>query len=98
MMTAAIGALAYAEGSVRTDMTMMFTFVVIFAAYFLSWRAAMLPAAADRSDARRPHVLLDESEATKNEALRVALLLPALALFTGLVALLRKSIAEREQR
>jgi len=95
-MTTAIGALAYAEGSVRTDMTMMFTFVVIFAAYFLSWRAAMFQLLLIGAVLGARMFLLDESEATKAEALRVALLLPALALFTGLVALLRKSITQRE--
>jgi diguanylate cyclase (GGDEF)-like protein len=95
-MTAAITGLAYAEGSVRTDMTMLFTFVVIFAAYFLSWRAAFFQLLLIAVMLGVRLFLLDESEASKAEALRLTLLLPALAMFAALVVVLRNRISDRE--
>lgn len=98
LMTGAIGGLAYAEGSVRTDLTLLFTFVVLFAAYFMSWRASAVQLLLIGAVLAARLFMLDTSQATKDEALRLALLLPALGALSALVAILRKSISERETK
>ncbi len=103
LMTVTIGALAYAEGSVRTDLTLLFTFIVIFAAYFLSLRASLfqllLIGVLLAARVYLPELGLDTSAvATKSEAVRLALLLPALGGFAALIAVLRKRTNERERK
>jgi hypothetical protein len=98
LMTVSIGVLAYAEGSVRTDLTLLFTFVIMFAAYFLSWQASAAQLVLIAAVLAVRLFMLDTSDATRDEAPRLAVTLPALALFAALVALLRARVRERERK
>ncbi|MEX0993681.1 MAG: hypothetical protein WDZ37_06765 [Solirubrobacterales bacterium] len=96
LMTATIGALVYAEGAVRTDLTLLFAFLVVFAAYFLPWRSSAVQLALIASVLAVRLVTLDTSQATGDEAIRLVLLLPALAALAVLVGILRRNAAARE--
>jgi diguanylate cyclase (GGDEF)-like protein len=95
-MIGAISALAYAAGSERGDLTMLYIFVVIFSAYFFPWRPSTIHLGlivgllASR--------LAVELESSRIETIRFAILLPSLVTVWALVALLRKNLVERESK
>ncbi|KKL13360.1 hypothetical protein LCGC14_2526530, partial [marine sediment metagenome] len=97
LMTLHIGALAWAGGVVRGDLTMLFTLVVVFAAYFLSWRAAVGHIALIAVILTSRLFLVNALDATRIESIRLAILLPSLVIVAGLVSVLKRSVQEREE-
>ena len=96
LMIGAISGLAYGGGDGRGDLTMLYTFVVIFSAYFFSTRlSAVHLGLIIALLASRLAVELDTSSI---ETVRFAILVPSLVAVWGLVALLRKNLIERETR
>jgi GGDEF domain-containing protein len=96
-MTVSITTLAYAGGAVHGDLTILYTFVVVFAAYFLPPQvsAAHLGVVVIMLASR---LIFIDQDASQAESVRFAILFPALVSLWGLVALLRKGLAEREAR
>jgi len=97
-MTAAIAALSFLGGSDRGDLTILFTFVVVFAAYFFSWRVSAVHLALIAGVLTSRLFVVDTDEATRIETIRFTILLPALVSVWALVSLLQKNLAERESR
>jgi GGDEF domain-containing protein len=98
LMTACITALAYSGGQERGDLTILFTFVVVFAAYFLSWQTSVVHLGLIVLVLGSRLFAFDADEATRVETIRFSILTPALASVWGLVSLLRKTLTEREAR
>jgi diguanylate cyclase (GGDEF)-like protein len=96
LMIAAISGLAYGGGSDRGDLTMLYTFVVIFSAYFFSWRASAIQLGL--ITALLASRLVIELDSSRIETVRFAILVPSLVAVWALVALLRKNLVERESR
>jgi diguanylate cyclase (GGDEF)-like protein len=98
LMSLYITGLAYAGGVVRGDLTILFTFVVVFSAYFFPWRtsAAHLSLIAILVASRL--FLVGEASASQVEPIRAAILMPALVSVWALVTVLRRSLVEREAR
>jgi diguanylate cyclase (GGDEF)-like protein len=96
VMIGAISALAYAGGSDRGDLTMLYTFVVSFSAYFFPWRASAIHVGL--IVALLASRLFVELDASRIETIRFAILVPSLVAVWALVALLRKNLVERESR
>jgi diguanylate cyclase (GGDEF)-like protein len=96
-MTVAIGALAYAGGDERGDLTILLTFVVVFAAYFQPWRLSVfhLGLAVALLVVR---LFTVDADLTKIETIRFSILLPALVSVWGLVSILKNGVHEREAR
>jgi diguanylate cyclase (GGDEF)-like protein len=96
VMIGAISGLAYGGGDGRGDLTMLYTFVVIFSAYFFSWRTSAIHLGL--ITALLASRLVTELESSRIETIRFAILVPSLVAMWGLVALLRKNLVERESR
>jgi GGDEF domain-containing protein len=98
LMAAFIGALSYLGGHDRGDLTILFTFIVVFSSYFFSWRATLVPLGLIAAILVSRLFAVDGDEAARIEMIRFTILLPALVSVSALVSLLRRSIAEREDR
>jgi GGDEF domain-containing protein len=96
-MAASIAGVAYAGGAQHGDLTILFVFQVALASYFLPLRASALQAGL-AGILLTSWLFLADSSASVPEAMRFAILVPALASVWALVALLRQSVAEREAR
>jgi len=90
--------LAYAAGPAHGDLTLLFTFVIVFAAYFFSWRAVLgqLLLIAVLLVAR--FVITGSHEFPASEIVRLAMLIPAYVMIAWLVLYLRRDVDEREKR
>jgi GGDEF domain-containing protein len=97
-MTASVGALSYLGGSDRGDLTILFTFIVVFSAYFFSWKLSIVHLVLIAALLTSRLFLVDSEDATRIEAIRFTILLPALTSVWALVTLLRKNLADRELR
>jgi GGDEF domain-containing protein len=97
-MTLAVGALSYLGGSDRGDLTIMLTFIVVFSAYFFSWRVSLAHLGLIAALLTSRLFFVDGDDATRIEAIRFTILLPALVSVWALVSLLRKNLADRELR
>jgi GGDEF domain-containing protein len=97
-MIACIGALAFAGGSERGDLTILFTFVAVFSAYFFSWRISIVHLGLIALLLTSRMFLLDPADVTRVETIRFSILLPALLSVWGLVSLMSKSLLDREAR
>jgi GGDEF domain-containing protein len=97
-MTASVGALSYLGGSDRGDLTILFTFIVVFSAYFFSWKVSIVHLGLIAVLLTSRLFLVDSHNATRIEAIRFTILLPALISVWALVTLLRKNLADRESR
>jgi diguanylate cyclase (GGDEF)-like protein len=97
-MTASVGALSYLGGSDRGDLTILFTFIVVFSAYFFSWRTSLVHLVLIAGLLTSRLFLVDSDDATRIEAIRFTILLPALISVWALVTLLQRNLAERETR
>jgi GGDEF domain-containing protein len=96
LMIGAISGLAYGGGSDRGDLTMLYTFVVIFSAYFFSGRVSAVHLGL--ITALLASRLVTELDTSRIETVRFAILVPSLVAVWGLVTLLRKNLVEREAR
>ena len=97
-MTAGVAALSFLGGSDRGDLTIMFTFIVVFSAYFFSGRTSLVHLGLIAAFLTSRLFLVEGEEVTRIETIRFTILLPALVSVWALVTLLRKSIADREVR
>jgi hypothetical protein len=97
-MSLQIGLLSYATGALAGDMTLLYTFVVVLAAYFLRARyvLALLGLIVVLLVARELSIGLHALPA--DEILRVALLVPGMFVIAWLVSFLRRCVDERESR
>jgi GGDEF domain-containing protein len=98
VMTILIGGLADAAGPVRGDLTMLFIFAVAFSAYFFPWQVSLGHLGLIAVLLASRLFLVDETDVTRVEAIRMAILLPAFVSVWGLVSLLRKSLHDRDER
>jgi GGDEF domain-containing protein len=97
-MTAGIGALSFLGGSERGDLTIMFTFIVVFSAYFFPARISLAHLGLIAALLTARLFAVDGDDATRVEMIRFTILLPALVSVWALVTLLRKNLADRELR
>jgi diguanylate cyclase (GGDEF)-like protein len=97
-MVACIGALAFAGGPERGDLTILFTFVAVFSAYFFSWRVSFVHIGLMALLLTSRMFLSDPDQATGVETIRFSILLPALFSVWALVSLLSKGLVDREAR
>jgi diguanylate cyclase (GGDEF)-like protein len=98
LMVAAVSGLAFAGGTVRGDLTILYTFVVVFSAYFLSWRMSAVHLGLIAILLVSRLFVVEEPDSSQIETIRFAILLPALVTVWALVSLLRKGLIERESR
>src|SRR4051794_5907947 len=96
LMTLSIGALAEAADSAGSSMLILLAFVVVLAAYYLprKWAAVQLAFVAIVLGTRI--LSLGDSGSRQAEALRVTLLMAALAALFALVLVMRNAISKRE--
>jgi GGDEF domain-containing protein len=97
-MTASVGTLSYLGGSDRGDLTILFMFIVVFSAYFFSWKVSIIHLGLIAALLTSRLFLVDTDDATRVETIRFTILLPALISVWALVTLLQKNLAERESR
>jgi GGDEF domain-containing protein len=97
-MTATVGALSFLGGSDRGDLTILFTFIVVFSAYFFSWKTSIIHLGIIAALLMSRLFVVAADEATSVETIRVTILLPALTSVWALVSLLQKTLADRESR
>jgi GGDEF domain-containing protein len=97
-MTAAVGALSYLGGSDRGDLTIMFTFIVVYSAYFFPGRTSLAHLGLIAAFLTSRLFLVEGDAATRIEMIRFTILLPALVSVWALVVLLRRSLADRDDR
>jgi GGDEF domain-containing protein len=97
-MTAGIGSLSFLGGSERGDLTIMFTFIIVFSAYFFSPRISLAHLGLIAALLTSRLFFVDGDDATRVEMIRFTILLPALVSVWALVTLLRKNLADREFR
>ena len=97
LMTLCVGALAYAGGAARGDLTILLTFVVVFSAYFFSHKASVAHIGLIALVLVSRLFLVTE-DGGRVETIRFAILLPALVTVWGLVSILRKNLMDREAR
>jgi GGDEF domain-containing protein len=97
-MTAGIGLLSFLGGAERGDLTIMFTFIVVFSAYFFSPRISLAHLGLITALLTSRLFAVDGDDATRVEMIRFTILLPALVSVWALVTLLRKNLADREYR
>jgi diguanylate cyclase (GGDEF)-like protein len=98
LMIGSISALAYAGGTIRGDLTILYTFVVVFSAYFFPWRTSAMHVGLIALLLASRLVFIDEVDTSRIETIRFAILLPSLVTVWALVALLRKGLIERESK
>jgi GGDEF domain-containing protein len=97
-MTAGVGALSFLGGSDRGDLTIMFTFIVVFSAYFFSGRISLIHLGLIGALLTSRLFVVDGEDAIRIETIRFTILAPALVSVWALVSLLRKNLADREFR
>ena len=97
-MTAAVGALSFLGGSDRGDLTILFTFIVVFSAYFFSWKTSLVHLGIIAALLTSRLFVVDPGEEARIETIRFTILLPALISVWALVSLLQKNLADRESR
>jgi GGDEF domain-containing protein len=97
-MTAAVGALSFLGGSDRGDLTILFTFIVVFAAYFFSWKISAVHLGLIAALMTSRLFVVDGEEVARIETIRFTILLPALVSVWALVTLLKRNIDDRESR
>jgi GGDEF domain-containing protein len=97
-MTASVGTLSYLGGADRGDLTILFTFIVVFSAYFFSWKTSVVHLGLIAALLISRLFVVDTDEAARVETIRFSILLPALISVWALVSLLQKNLADRESR
>jgi GGDEF domain-containing protein len=97
-MMASIAALSYLGGTDRGDLTILFTFVIVFSAYFFSWRTSIVHLGLIAGLLTSRLFVIDGDEALRIETIRFTIFLPALVSVWALVSLLQKNLADREYR
>lgn len=97
-MIFAIGGLAYAAGTARGDLTILYIFVVVFSAYFFPWRMSAVHLGVVAVFLASRLIVIEETDSSRIEMIRFAILLPSLITVWALVGLLRKGVVERESK
>lgn len=97
LMILCIAGLAYAGGVPRGDLTILFTFAVVFSAYFFSLRTSVIHLGLIVLLLVSRLFLVDDTGGS-TEAVRFGILLPALTSVWGLVSVLRRELVDREAR
>jgi GGDEF domain-containing protein len=98
VMVGAITTIAYLGGSERGDLTILFTFVVVFSAYFLPWRVSLFHLGLVAAVLTSRLFAIDGADETRIETIRYTIFLPSLVSVWALVSLLQKNLADRESR
>jgi GGDEF domain-containing protein len=98
LMMGAITAISYLGGSERGDLTILFTFAVVFSAYFLPWRVSLFHLALVAVLLTSRLFAIEGDETTRIETIRYTIFLPSLISVWALVTLLQKNLADRELR
>lgn len=93
-----IGVLSYADGPAHGDLTLLFTFVLVSAAYFFSWKVVVGQLALVALVLGSRLVMFGTEAIPSSELIRLGMLVPALALIAWLVHYLRRGVTDQEAR
>jgi GGDEF domain-containing protein len=97
LMTIDIGALYYLSGTLRGEIALLFTFVIVFAAYFFDWKVIGTQLALIGVALAIRLAVLGLNDVPTAEIVRFWMLFPALVMIAWLVSFLRTKVDQHEE-